>query len=166
MQLLIVRHAIADDRVAFGATGRPDAERPLTEAGRKKMRANARGLRAVVPSLDVLATSPFVRARQTADILAETFGVEVEEVPALAHGGSPPTVLASLGGRHGETVAVVGHEPDLGLLIGWLVTGKTTSLLQLKKGGAALLWFPDELAPGVAEIRWVLSPKLLRQLGG
>ncbi len=165
MKLVVVRHAIAGDRVAFAETGQPDSERPLTDAGRKKMRANARGLRAVVPTLDVLATSPFLRARETADILAETYGRKVDEVPALAHGGSRPALLAWLQAQHAETIAVVGHEPDLSQLIGWLVTGEAAPIVPLKKGGAALLLFPDLPLFGDAEIRWVLSPKLLRQLG-
>ncbi|MDH3496759.1 MAG: histidine phosphatase family protein [Gemmatimonadota bacterium] len=165
MKLVIVRHAIAEDRVAFAETGQPDSARPLTDAGRKKMRANACGLRTVVPSLDVLATSPYVRARETADILAETYGRRVDEVPALAHGGSHAALLAWLQEETAETVALVGHEPDLGLLIGWLVTGEAAPIVPLKKGGAALVLFPDLPLYGDGEIRWVLTPKLLRQLG-
>lgn len=165
MDLLVVRHAIAGDRDAYARTGRPDHERPLTDEGRKKMRANARGLRAVVPALDLLASSPFARARETAEILAAAYdGMAVTEVPALASGGSRDELVAWLRGQRVERAAVVGHEPDLGELIAWLATGDATPFVGLKKGGACLLACPGAPGPGHAELRWVLTPKLLRSL--
>lgn len=167
MRLVIIRHAIASDRDAFAAeSGRPDAERPVTPEGRKKMEANARGLRAVVPELDVLATSPFTRARQTAEVLADAYdGLTVTPVPALASGGSRDELLKWLQAQHAEFVALVGHEPDLGALIAWLVTGDAAPFVTLKKGGACLLACEGPPGPGLAELAWVLTPKLLRRLG-
>jgi phosphohistidine phosphatase len=167
MRLLVIRHAIAGDRDAFAAeTGQPDSERPLTAEGRKKMRANARGLRTVVPALEILATSPFTRARQTADVVAEAYdGLTVTELPALAHGGSREELLEWLRGRRADDVALVGHEPDLGGLIAWLVTGDGPPFVTLKKGGACLLDCPDAPGPGHCELSWVLTPKVLRRLG-
>jgi phosphohistidine phosphatase len=166
MRLVIIRHAIAGEREAFAAeTGRPDAERPLTDEGSKKMRSNAAGLRVVVPELSMLATSPFVRARQTADILAEIYGdLAVTEVPALASGGSRDELLEWLRACRAEEVALVGHEPDLGALIAWLTTGTAAPFVTLKKGGASLLESPGPPGPGHAELAWVLTPKVLRRL--
>jgi phosphohistidine phosphatase len=168
VDLLVVRHAIAEDRLEWSRSGKPDDERPLTAEGRKKMAAAARGLVAVVPALGVLGTSPHVRARQTADIVAEAYGKpQPVEVAALAHGGSRDQLLAWLQRQHEQAVvAVVGHEPDLGELIGWLITGVPEGIVVLKKGGACLLAFPGAPAPGAAELDWVLTPKLLRRLGG
>jgi phosphohistidine phosphatase len=70
MKLLIIRHAVAEERDAWANTGKSDDERPLTTEGRGKMARNARGLREGVPSVDLVATSPLVRARQTAEIVA------------------------------------------------------------------------------------------------
>src|SRR5882724_2462532 len=67
VRLLVVRHAIAEDPAVFAATGRSDAERPLTEKGRRRMRRVARGLKKLVPAIDGLATSPLVRAVETAE---------------------------------------------------------------------------------------------------
>jgi len=166
MRLVLIRHAIAGDRDAFAAeSGRPDAERPVTPEGRKKMEANAHGLRAVVPQLDVLATSPYTRARETAEIVADAYdGLAVTEVPALASGGSRDEVLKWLQAQHAEFVALVGHEPDLGALIAWLVTGDAAPFVTLKKGGAGLLVGEGPPGPGLAELSWVLTPKLLRRL--
>jgi phosphohistidine phosphatase len=166
MRLLLIRHAIAEDRDAFAHGGRPDAERPLTDAGRKKMRRNARGLHAVVGELDLLATSPFTRARETAELVSEAFpDLTVTDAPALAHGGSPDELLAWLLRQRAERVALVGHEPDLGTLIAWLVTGDATPFVTLRKGGACLLTFEGPPGPGLAELRWVLTPKLLSRFG-
>ena len=99
MRLLIVRHAIAEDRVAFAATGKDDDERPLTEEGRSRMEQGARGLRQLVPALDLVATSPLVRAVQTAEILAGAYeGVAIEQV------GIPQT---------GDHRHVAVHEDDV-----------------------------------------------------
>jgi len=68
MDLLVIRHAIAGDRAEWAKTGRPDQERPITNEGRERMAVNAQALRRLVPELDLLATSPFVRAVETADV--------------------------------------------------------------------------------------------------
>jgi len=67
MQLLLIRHAIAEDRFEFARTGQSDYYRPLTERGRARMARGATGLRTLVPDIDVLATSPLTRAVQTAE---------------------------------------------------------------------------------------------------
>ena len=69
MKLLLIRHAIAEEREDFEKTGKDDRLRPLTDEGRKKMKQAARGLKEVVPHVDLLATSPLTRAAQTGAIL-------------------------------------------------------------------------------------------------
>ncbi len=168
MELLVVRHAIAEDRDAFAATGRNDDERPLTEEGARRMAAGAGGLLRVVPELDVIASSPLVRAVQTADILAKAYGHEdVERVPALAPGGDFDAVVDWLE-RHdpATAVAVVGHEPDLSELVSYLLVHASAPIFSFKKGAACLLEFEGKIGPGEADLRWLLAPKHLRALGG
>src|SRR5687768_7995727 len=140
MQLLVIRHAIAEDREQWSHSGKPDAERPLTDDGRRRMRRAARGLRMVVPSLDVLATSPLVRAVETAELVAKEYdGPKVETVGQLAPEHPGDDLLPWLRGHPGEAVvAVVGHDPHLGFLVGWLLTGRHESFVELKKGSACL----------------------------
>lgn len=168
MQLLVIRHAIAEDRERWSHTGRPDAERPITDVGRRRMRRGARGLKEVVRSLDALATSPLTRAAETADIVARAYsGIEVEVVDALAPEHPVDDLLPWLRGHAPEAVvAVVGHDPHLGFLVGWLLTGRHESFVELKKGAACLLEFDDPPAAGGATLRWSLSPSHLRSLGG
>jgi phosphohistidine phosphatase len=172
MNLLVIRHAIAEDKEAFAATGRTDDQRPLTEAGRSKMRRVAEGLRAACPRVAVLASSPLLRARETADIVAPAFRIaRVEIVEALRPERSFEDLTAWLkhradpnGTDHDVTVAVVGHEPHLSGLVTWLMTAGKDSRVELKKGGACLLRFERAPAAGEATLRWLLTPSQLRGL--
>src|SRR4029079_1220585 len=125
MRLLVIRHAIAEDRDAFAKTGRPAGDRPVTRAGRRRMRRNARGLRRLVGKFDVLATSPFTRAAETARIVADAMGIASPQgVRALHPEHRPADLVPWLVQQSAESVvAIVGHEPFLGVLISWLVTG-------------------------------------------
>ena len=71
MRLLFIRHAIAEDRDEWAKSGRPDAERPLTDRGRDRMRRAARGLARLLPRPDLIATSPYLRAAETAAIVSK-----------------------------------------------------------------------------------------------
>lgn len=166
MELLVIRHAIAEDREQWAHSGRPDAERPLIDRGRRRMRRAARGLARVVPRIDVLAGSPLVRAQQTAEVLARAFGgVAVETVPQLSPEHPVDDLLPWLRAQEADaTVAVVGHDPHLGFLVGWLLTGRHESFVELRKGAACLLAFDDPPAAGEALLRWALTPRQLRSL--
>lgn len=172
MNLLVIRHAIAEDKDAFAATGRSDDQRPLTEAGRSKMRRAAEGLRLTCPRVAVLGSSPLLRARETADIVAPAFRItRVEIVEALRPDRPFDELMAWLrrrrapnDGNDENTVAVVGHEPHLSGLVTWLMTSGTDSRVELKKGGACLLRFDRAPAAGEAILRWALTPSQLRGL--
>lgn len=173
MKLLLIRHAIAEEREDFARTGKDDRLRPLTDAGRRKMRRNAKGLRELVPEIDLLATSPLTRAAQTAAILDSVYkGLSEVEIEELAPETAPDAFLGWLKKRQEEEerdlemVAAVGHEPSLGHILAFLLTGQPRSqgpaLLDFRKGGACLLDFPEEIAAGRAVLRWALTPKQLR----
>jgi phosphohistidine phosphatase len=166
MDLLVVRHAIAEDREAFARTGKPDEERPLTEAGRKKLEKGARGLLRLVPAIDLLATSPLVRASQTAEVLLGAYGrVTTVRIAELAPASKPAELLPWLHAqRRRSTVAVVGHEPHLSALVELLLVGKSAGFLEVKKGGACLLSFARAPAAGGGELRWLLTAAQLRRL--
>ena len=173
MNLLVIRHAIAEDKEAFAASGRSDDQRPLTREGRSKMRRAAEGLWQVCPRVAVLASSPLVRARETAEIVAPVFGIaDVEIVEALRPDRPFEELTAWLrrrvppnGDDEDTTVAVVGHEPHLSEFVSWLMTSRTGSCIELKKGGACLLRFSGVPSAGEAILRWSLTPSQLRALG-
>src|SRR5262245_13093818 len=124
MKLLMIRHAIAEEREDFARTGKDDHLRPLTDEGRKKMKQNARGLKKLVHEIDLLATSPLTRAAQTGAILDSVFGGLSEvEVEQLSPDAEPREFLRWLRKQKGGCVAVVGHEPSLSLILSSLLTG-------------------------------------------
>lgn len=166
MKVLVIRHAIAGDRDEYAFTGRPDAERPLTKQGREKMKRAAAGLVTVVERLGLIATSPLVRAVQTAEIVADEYGgMDLTIVNELAPERAPADLLPWLRSHEPDaSIAVVGHEPHLGFLVGWLLTGRHESFVELKKGAAVLLEFDDPPAAGNATLLWALPPGVLRKL--
>jgi phosphohistidine phosphatase len=168
MKLLAVRHAVAEEREAFAATGQEDAARPLTTDGRKRMKRIAQGLAREVPKVDVLATSDLARALQTAWILAGAYD-DVAPIPIepLRPDGELASLLAWLrqqDPRH--TIAIVGHEPHLGIAVSWLLTGKKQSIISLKKGAACFLDLGEIPTAGQAALEWMATPGILRRLGG
>ena len=167
MELLVVRHGIAEEREVWAREHSDDEARPLTAEGKKKMKECAKGLRALVPRLDVVATSPLTRARQTAVLVAKAYEKgEPVTVESLSPGQHPPAFATWLSGqRQHKAVAIVGHEPGLGAIVSWLAAGNERSFLDLGKGGACLLDLGDRVAAGEAMLLWVLRPSQLRALG-
>ena len=163
MKLLLVRHAAA---VPSGTPGVPDDERPLTPEGASKFRVAAKGLARITRRPDVLLTSPLPRARATAEIAARAFKrIEPTVEPALAH-GSVDEIMIALGKRPaGATIALVGHEPTLSMILARLLGAADGERLAFKKGGAALVDLPDGPSAG-GQLVWFLKPKVLRALAG
>ena len=165
VQLYLVRHAIAHER---GDAWPDDRLRPLTEDGAARMVKQARGLVALGLTFDAILTSPLVRTRQTADILADAFRAapRIVETPSLEPGRGPKDVAAALRDfTRRRSLALVGHEPGLGELAAWLIGLR--GVLAFKKGSVALIevaLMPPPAASG--ELRWFLTPRILRKLAG
>jgi phosphohistidine phosphatase len=167
MELLVIRHGVAEERETFDATGQDDSLRPLTKEGRWKMERVAKGLRRLLPSVSLIATSPFTRALQTAKIVADAYGnVELEHLDALMPDGKPRAFMAWLRQRESDDrVAVVGHEPHLGSLVSFMLTGEAVEgRIVFRKGGACLLEFDDRPRMGKARLIWSLPPSVLRRV--
>jgi phosphohistidine phosphatase len=162
VKLLLIRHAIAEER---GSRWPDDSLRPLTLAGERKMREVAAGIaRLARPGL--ILTSPYVRARQTAEIVAAAFpGVAIEAVAALAS-GSHTEWFARAAAAGVECVAAVGHEPMMSETLSLLCTGDEQALrIAFKKGGAALVECAGPPGPGTATLLWFIPPAGLRAIG-
>ena len=161
--LYLVRHAIAEDR---SDKWPDDSQRPLTEEGIRKWRRQAAGLAAIDARPDLILTSPFVRARQTADYLAAAWPKQpkVVELKALESGARPRDVLKALEpfAKH-ASLALVGHEPGLGELAALLVGFKTAQ--EFRKGGVARIDVAILPPPaGSGSLQWWLTPRVLRSL--
>ena len=165
MRVLLIRHAPAQDQAEFAKTGQPDEERPLTGAGKKSMRSASRGLARAVRRIDVLATSPLVRAEQTADIVADDLSPENRETIDALKPDSPYNEFVEwLSGKRNEMlVAAVGHNPHLSGLAASLI-GAAEATIDMKKGSALLIEFAGEPRLGQGRLLWYLKPGQLRKL--
>jgi len=179
MKIYLVRHAIAEahgvspDLVRAAAKkSKPfavngDSDRALTEQGKSKMARAAQGLRKIKVDLDLVLTSPLRRARETAEIVAgQLGGVKIETLDALSPGAEPSAVITAL--RHHQdlrSIALVGHEPDLGHLASFLLAGSPSAChVTFKKGAVACL--EGDLADEATScsLLWLMPPKMLRSL--
>lgn len=158
--VILFRHGIAEDAAERGVT---DAERCLTEKGRKRTRTAARGLARWLGDEPVeIVSSPFERARETAAILTDSFETTPVELDTLAPGARPGDLLAQLRARPGQgTPIAVGHEPTLSACIAVAVGAETASGFDVKKAGACRLRLGEG---GDHALEWLLPPRVLRQL--
>jgi phosphohistidine phosphatase len=141
MDVWLLRHALAEDAAPSGR----DADRRLTPAGAARASAVARGLAKMASGIEAVLTSPYRRAKETAEPAAKALGVPVTESRALEPGHSPDEVLKQLAVSSWEQVLLVGHEPLLGSIVGVVVFGDEDHAIPLKKAQLAhLRWSPGE----------------------
>lgn len=163
MKLFLVRHGIAVD----GLSGeiRTDAQRPLTDEGIEETELVAKGIKRMGTKLDLLVSSPLVRAKQTAKIFQDVFKMdsEIEICDALAPGVDANQVFRFLKGKKAESIALFGHEPDMGELAATLLGGDV--YIPFKKAGVCRIDVFDipPTSPGI--LKWFLPPKISRLLG-
>ena len=161
-ELYLTRHGVAEEQ---GDAWPDDTKRPLTEEGMIRLRKGARGLAALGVSLDVVLTSPLVRTKQTADIVAGAFDPRpsIVTVDALAPGGSPQAVIADLEKQsRRKCIALVGHEPGIGELAARLAGSRHP--FEFKKGAVCRIDVETLPAAGPGTLRWFLTPKILRMI--
>lgn len=164
MKIYIIRHAIAELREEWEP---PDEARPLTKAGRQKMKRIARGLARLGVEFSQLYSSPLVRAQQTAEIVQAQFQLKPAAQTKLLVPEANPAHIISLFNEHPEdaALALVGHEPHVSALLAYLLTGETRALAPFKKGGVALLEANRPVVAGQCVLRWLLEPRALAMLG-
>lgn len=166
MEICFIRHAIAVE-----AQGSLDQMRVLSADGQIKMQRGLRGLFPLFPEIDFLGSSPLIRAKQTAEMIKNYYRLPfAHELIELAPGSPLVSFSAWLSThkQHYSKIALVGHEPDLSLLVSYLLTGQAGSrLFVLKKGGACAIRFPHDLSQigaGRASLSWLIEPRVLRRL--
>jgi phosphohistidine phosphatase len=166
VQLVVVRHARAEEKSEFSRISDDDSLRPLTEDGKERMRKVARGIKRLVPQVDHMFSSTLVRAVQTAEILTYEYdSMSFTQVPNLAPGFSRDETLKWLKKFEGnQTVIIVGHEPDLSEFVSWMLSGNSSPFVAMKKGGACLIEFPSSVRTRQAQLSWYLDPSVLRKL--
>ncbi len=161
MELLVIRHAIAAERTANVT----DSERPLTRRGRRRFRQVVRGLGALGLGVELVLSSPWRRASETAALLGPLCVDDLGPV-VTPHLAGPPraALLSAIAGTGVARLAVVGHEPWLGELVAMLTSGETRhgEAVPFKKGGVAVLAGTATVAGMV--LHALLPPRVTRRL--
>lgn len=161
-EIYLVRHGIAAER---GKDWPDDTQRPLTHKGVARMKDVTAGLKDLGVTLDLILTSPLLRARQTAEVLHEGLGcaTALEETTLLAPGGRPADLIDHLRShKKAGHVALVGHEPDLGQLAAFLIGAKAP--LVFKKGGVCRIDFEKFPPVPPGQLHWFALPRMLRSI--
>jgi phosphohistidine phosphatase len=162
MNLFILRHGLAVEPGTAGFFR--DAERPLTSEGRSKLKKSAEAMKALELSFDLILSSPYVRARQTAELVAQSMKCNsLELTETLAPDGRVEKLISLLNRRRAATedVLLVGHEPYLSELISLLVSGEVGLPVVMKKGGLCKLSAESLRAGRCATLEWLVIPKHL-----
>jgi phosphohistidine phosphatase len=169
MILYMIRHAIAEQ--ADPKAQQDDSQRPLTAKGRRRMRRIARGLMELRAEIDLILTSPYLRAADTARIVAKQYGLDKDQViqsDNLAPAGHFDLLITEISQNHGgiENLALVGHEPYLSSLVSILVSGGPNMSVTFKKGGVCRLAVERLEYGRCASLDWLLTPAQLVEIGG
>ena len=167
MNVYILRHGIAVERGTAGPD--KDADRSLTPKGERRLWRITGAMEALNLSFDRILSSPYLRARQTAEIVAEAFRArkKLELLDSLTPDGDAKMLIAYLKSlqRVPQSILLVGHEPYLSELIARLVSGSTSFPLALKKGGLCKLTTASLKFGRCATLEWLLTPKQMELMG-
>jgi len=161
MNLYLLRHGIATEPEMAGF--KPDSERSLTAKGKNRLRTAARAIVELNLSFDLILSSPFRRAKQTAEIIAKYFKLREKLAFSddLTPAGNPRLLIQQLNHFRPEpkNILLVGHEPYLGQLIALLAGGNTSLEIDFKKGGLCKLEAEFLLYGRCAKLVWLLTPR-------
>jgi phosphohistidine phosphatase len=161
-ELYLIRHAVAEER---GDDWPDDTKRPLSEDGASRMRKSARGLDRLGITLDVVLTSPLVRARQTAEIVATALNPRppIVTVESLGPGGTYQAITSDLEKQTRRTrIGIVGHEPGIGELAARLVGSRHP--IEFKKGAICRIDVDTIPPSGPGDLVWFVTPRILRSI--
>lgn len=160
MDVFLLRHGIAEERAARSGQ---DSERRLTEKGIRRVRQIARALLEMELEFDVILSSPFLRARETAEIVAQVLHWEdrLRFSSHLAIPASSTKLIEEINRAQPavQSVLLVGHEPHLSGLASLLLTGSSSVEVGLKKGGLCKLEVSALQAGRCASLAWLLTPR-------
>ena len=167
MNLYFLRHGLAGQHP--DALYKNDSLRPLTEEGKEKMHGEMLGMQALGLTFDAILSSPYVRARQTAEIVAQGYKIKKEKIHLTNNLLAPASIENLLDEIHArlpksKNILLVGHQPHLTELISSLLKSKIHLSIDLKKGALCCLKIPAALGPSGAVLNWLLTPKQLNAL--
>lgn len=163
MKLYLVRHG---DALARGGGVATDAERPLSAQGEEEARRAGQLLSRIDPSIALVLTSPAARAVATGGLIAGAFTVrpEVKTSDRLKAGARVESVLNEVIANRRDSMVLIGHQPDLGTVLAWLVADGGPASVAIPPGAVACIELQPDLQFPRASLRWLAPPGLIRQL--
>jgi phosphohistidine phosphatase len=169
MKLVLFRHGPAGHAEKYLESHSDDSERPLTAKGREVTKSMAHYLKRWEPDFDMIVTSPFARAAETAEIVADVLAIS--NVFSCADLTPESQILSTVQwlethADDAQSVLLVGHEPHLGILASWCLSGVSSSFFELKKSGMIALEVKSfsSMKAASAKLLWQISPQLLRSM--
>ncbi len=161
LELYVIRHGQAGTSVK---KEKEDEARQLTKKGKKKMHEIAKGLKKLEIAFDIVLTSPFARAKESAEILCND-GTEVTLCNQLKPGSSYSELIKFLNTLKGaKKIALVGHEPFLSRFTSFCLSKSKKSFIDLKKGAVLKLGSDKKIKAGGCELAWLMEPSQLTRL--
>lgn len=159
MKLYIIRHAPAQERHLFAQTGLHDDLRPLTDKGIERMREVLTGFKRSEDQINTVLHSPLERCLETAEICKEFYPqANLVKTDNLRPDHSAKALYEEIQKYTVDSLAIIGHEPDLGQFISWLLFRQATDHFPMKKAGIAKV---DIYKDGRTYLKWLLRPKLM-----
>lgn len=167
MNIYVLRHGIAVERGT--ADFQKDSDRPLTPKGKRQLLKSTAAMRKMKLRFDLILSSPYERAKRTAEIVAEELKLKkrLKFSDLLRYECDPLELLGQLAQLKPapKNLLLVGHEPYLSQLISWLTTGGQDLAMDFKKGALCKLE-TEKLRPGqCAQLAWLLTPKQMKAIG-
>lgn len=159
MDLFIIRHGIAIDRHEVSK----DSDRYLTEEGKDKMRIVGKGLKKLGVNFDYILSSPYIRAVQTSEIIAEETGFNKNDIIKTEHlqpSGNWRKIFNTV--KKGKYVAIFGHDPMFSDIVAELLEANGIST-PVKKGSVCRI-FLENIDTLTGELKWFIPPKVFVEL--
>ena len=159
MTLFVIRHTLAEERHIFAQTGQSDELRPITSRGVERMKKILNFLKKDEDHINTVLQSPLLRCQQTGNVIKKYYpNANYLNSDNLRPNFSAKKLYREIQDFDISTMAIVGHEPDLGQFISWLLFGQATERFPIKKGGIARLCLYKD---GRCFLKWFLKPKLI-----
>ena len=158
MNLYLIRHGDAESV----SSSKSDHERGLTQKGQEQIKKAADAWKKNIHGFDLIASSPYKRAHQTAEIIAHVFNYHDKVITdkKLASGCKPEDLLDFIKSRDEKNIAVVGHEPDLSKGVSALVSS-SGMYCEFKKGTIAKINFDGKVRLGKGLLEFLIPQDIL-----
>lgn len=154
MNLYLIRHGESED-------GKPDEDRSLTKHGVEDVRKMSHWIAKISERPSILITSPIKRAVETAELFSKSWRLPAVKAEWLRPATEPSRVLSEIAKIDGNGLALIGHLPNLGLVLGAFMWGIPAKEIVIPKCGVACVTAAS-VEPGAGRLKWLVSPDMIK----